>query len=106
MPKINVPQSKRTTTYAEFEAKHHRELTEVLEVLFPISPGQPQMYSLSDLLITGLPQRAPLPPWMEEVKRSPFFRLLSAASRENCPGAAGDLLYFWLARMDLRMWAG
>ena len=38
---------------------------------------------------------------MQQLKLHPFFRLLAAAKRENCPAAYNVLLYLWLCRMGL-----
>jgi hypothetical protein len=43
---------------------------------------------------------------MVALKNDPFFRLLSAAKRENCPEAFGTNLYLWLCRMGLTPPAG
>ena len=57
--------------------------------------------SIAQMLSTPSLQ-APLPPLMRELKRHPFFHLLGAAARENCPEAYNLLLYLWLVRMGIR----
>jgi hypothetical protein len=81
--------------YETFMARH-KLAPLVLESLVP-SNLTGSFTSLSPAL-SFQPQR-PLDPLMQDLKRHPFFRILRAAARENCPDAFNGLLYIWLCRM-------
>jgi len=83
-------------TYDEFAAKHQNELTEALELLGVL----PASLCGNTPLLTGRP---PLPMAMQQLKETPFFRLLAAAGRENCPDGLNFLLYIWLRKMGTKI---
>jgi hypothetical protein len=81
--------------------KHESELADVDEILG--SPAGNSSKPLTLAQASTRPNRPPLPPWMQELKRTALFRLLAAAGQENCPDALNFLLYFWLRRMGVRI---
>jgi hypothetical protein len=83
---------RKERSYEEFMAEHESEM----DFLFAYNAGP---HTLTSALTA--PLRPPLPPVMVELKNHPFFRLLSAAKRENCPEAFGTNLYLWLCRMGI-----
>jgi hypothetical protein len=89
---------RKPLSYDEFMAKHEREQS-AIDFLFAPVRGKPM--TLAQLL-SGGPQRPPLPPLMLKLRGHPFFRLLRAAGQENCPEAYNMFLYLWLCRMGMR----
>ena len=86
-------------SYEEFMAKHENEKS-AADFVFRRGDREGSPIPLSQLL-TGLQPLPSLPPLMQELKHHPFFRLLAATSRENCPDAYNILLQLWLCRMGL-----
>jgi hypothetical protein len=82
-------------SYDEFMARHVSEQS-VTDFLWPRQPPRTLKQMTPDL------NWPPLPPLMQELRDHPFFRLLRAAGRENCPDAYNALLYLWLRRMGMR----
>jgi hypothetical protein len=84
-------------SYEEF-GKRHPEAESVLEIFGPMEVGSARTLAQ---LVADPPRGNPilLPSIMEALKDHPFFQLLRAAARENCPDAYNIYLYQWLARM-------
>lgn len=84
-----MPRSKRTSpplkpiTYDEFASKHQAELSQALDLLGISASSLSATSTLAQ--IRTVPRRPSLPTAMQELKSTPFFRLLTAAGRENCP---------------------
>src|SRR5690242_13716244 len=91
-------------SYAAFEARHQRELTEASDLLGSSTMTFSVQTSLKGIL--AVTPRSPLPNEMRKLKSTSFFRLLAAAGRENCPDAFNALLYLWLHRLGVRIPAG
>jgi hypothetical protein len=91
-------------SYQEF-MERHEEAKSVLQVLGPTELGPPRTLAqiYADLVNSSrvLPLPNPLPPIMEAIRDHPFFQLLRAAARENCPDAYNIFLYQWLSRMGV-----
>ena len=93
--------SRNQLSYQEFAVKHESELADVDDIIG--SPAGNPSKTLTLAQASTRLTRPPLPPWMQELKRTSLFRLLSAAGQENCPDALNFLLYFWLRRMGVRI---
>ncbi len=87
-------------SYVEFMARHTNEQS-AADFLFQRVDFEGSLTPLSQILTGHLRLRS-LPPGMQQLKHHPFFRLLAAAARENCPEAYNTLLYLWLCRMGVR----
>jgi hypothetical protein len=85
-------------SYQEF-MQSHEEAKEILEFLK--TDGVGHNMTLAQLRANP-PRVRPLPPPMEALKNHPFFQLLRAASREDCPDAYIIFLDEWLSKM----WVG
>ena len=87
MPKLRStnPERGKQLTYAEFAARHGGDFSNALSLMGLSMPSFAGMVSLARMA-TPAPL-SPLPPVMQELKRTSLFRLLTAAGRENCPDA-------------------
>ena len=79
------PERGKQLTYAEFAARHGGDFSNALSLMGLSMPSFAGMVSLARMA-TPAPL-SPLPPVMQELKRTSLFRLLTAAGRENCPDA-------------------
>ena len=103
MPKLRSTNHERgkQLTYAEFATRHRGDVSSAFSLMGLSMPSFSGMVSLARMA-TPAPL-APLPPVMQELKRTSFFRLLTAAGRENCPDAYVFLMSIWMRRMGLRI---
>jgi len=103
MPR-NEPKNRISVTqmpYDQFAVMHQTEISEVLDLL-GFAPARFSGHTTLAQLRTP-PPRPPLPIEMQAMKRTSFFRLLTAAGRENCPDGLNVLLYLWLRRMGVKI---
>jgi hypothetical protein len=101
MPKFQStnPERGKQLTYAEFAARHRDDFSHALSLMGLSMPSLSGMVSLARMAAPA--PLSPLPPVMQELKRTSFFRLLNAAGRENCPDAYGFLMSIWMRRMGI-----
>src|SRR5438309_1393812 len=90
---------RKELSYEEFMARHENDRSAVDFLSLRDDGGTA---TLAGVLIPP----PPLPFPMAELKSHAFFRLLSAAARENSPEAYGTHLYLWLCRMGVKPPAG
>jgi hypothetical protein len=87
---------RKQISYEEFMARH-----EEAGSITDLEPGAVGGSANTMAQILAPSWMRSLPPVMQELKRHPFFRLLAAAARENCPDAYNIQLYVWLCRMGV-----
>jgi hypothetical protein len=103
MPKIRStnPEQGEQLTFDEFARRHGDDLSNALTLIGLSMPSFSGMVPLARMATPDpLP---PLPPVMQELKRTSLFRLLTAAGRENCPDAYTCLMFIWMLRMGIKI---